>query len=347
MSQPDRGGQSAIGIWLFAAGYFACYAPYAALTKLLSDGRLGGAGGRVDGFAVLPLSTMASLVGMVAFISAKRWWRYANKTRILGVLLPSPTRWTFLSGIATAVIIATTTLAYTFEGVSIVFMMLLMRGGVLVIAPLVDAIAKRKVGAPSWVALALSLGALAIAVRPGVDVRMTGLAIVDVIAYLASYFLRLRFMSRLAKSSDDAASTRYFVEEQMVATPAIVFALVLYAVAGAGPIADSLRWGFAGTWSTGAWLPILAIGVLSQGTGVFGALVLLDQRTNVFCVAVNRASSVLAGTLATLTLGFIGLGAPIANRELAGAGLLVAALSALAWPSISPLFAAKAPPAAR
>jgi len=35
--------------------------------------------------------------------------------------------------VCTAGIIGTTTLAYTFEGVSIVFVMLLMRGGVLLI----------------------------------------------------------------------------------------------------------------------------------------------------------------------------------------------------------------------
>jgi hypothetical protein len=329
---PAKGASA--GIWLFAAGYFACYAPYAALTKLLSDGRLLGTSTRIDGFGLLPLSTLASLVAMLAFISAKRWWRYASTAHVFGATLPSPTRWTFLSGIATAAIIATTTLAYTFEGVSIVFMMLLMRGGVLVIAPLVDAIARRKVNAPSWLALALSMAALFVALRPGTDGRMTALAIVDVAAYLGGYFLRLRFMSQLAKSADRAASIRYFVEEQMVATPAIVVALATYALVVPGPIGDSLRWGFTGVWFGGAWLPILLIGLLSQGTGVFGALVLLDQRTNVFCVAVNRASSVLAGTLTTATLGLAGLGAAITGRELVGAGLMVAALLALAWPSI-------------
>lgn len=40
---------------------------------------------------------------------------------------------------------------------------------------------------------------------------------------------------------------------------------------------------------------VIAIGVLSQGTGVFGALVLVDGRESAFCAPVNRASSVLAG----------------------------------------------------
>ncbi len=337
MSEAKRPVLESSLIWLFAAGYFACYAPYAAVTKLLSDGRLSAGGARIDGFGLLPLSTVASLLGMLVFISAKRWWSYAGTVRVLGAALPAPTRWTFLSGVATAAIIATTTLAYTFEGVSIVFMMLLMRGGVLIIAPFVDALGKRKVNLASWVALALSAAALAMAVRPGLDGRMTALAVVDVGAYLTGYFLRLRFMSQLAKSNDASASIRYFVEEQMVATPTVVLFLTGYALVGGGPIADNLRWGFTGVWQSDVWLPIVVVGLLSQGTGVFGALVLLDKRTNVFCVAVNRASSILAGTLATATLGLLGLGAAITGRELIGGGLLVAALLALAWPSIAPL----------
>ncbi len=43
-----------------------------------------------------------------------------------------------LSGLGTAIIIGTTTLAFTFTGVSILFALLLMRGGVLIIAPTVD-----------------------------------------------------------------------------------------------------------------------------------------------------------------------------------------------------------------
>jgi len=59
--------------------------------------------------------------------------------------------------------------------------------------------------------------------------------------------------------------------------------------------------------------------------------VLLDARSNVFCVAVNRASSVLAGTLATLSLWLLALGSPLTLKESVGRGLLVLALAVLAW----------------
>lgn len=57
-----------IGWW--ALGYFVAYAPYSALTKALSDGRLGA---RVTGNAILPLSTLASLLAMVTFLLATGW----------------------------------------------------------------------------------------------------------------------------------------------------------------------------------------------------------------------------------------------------------------------------------
>ncbi|TKD09924.1 hypothetical protein [Polyangium fumosum] len=322
-------------IWLYAFGYFACYWPYSALTKLASQGRIAGMTRAVSGFELLPVTTIASLVGMLVFLSWRGLFRYATHRTVLGRVIPVPTRWTFLSGVATAVIIATTTLAYTFDGVSIVLMMLLMRGGVLVLAPFVDAGSGRRVRMVSWIALGLSLASLAVTLADGARYDMTWVASVDVAAYLASYFVRLRFMSHLAKSEDPRDTYRYFVEEQMVATPVVVFLLVVGAVIGKGAALEELRAGFLSLGGTGALLPAIAIGLLSQGTGVFGALILLDGRENAFCVPVNRASSVLAGVLASATLALLGLGQATPMSEVAGAGLVLSAIVVLAWPTLT------------
>ncbi len=319
-------------IWGFAFGYFACYAPYSALTKQLSSGRWPAVHGPIDGFTLLPLSTFASLLGMLAFLSGMGWWKYAGRRRVFGHSVPCPNRWTFLSGLATAGIIATTTLAYTFEGLSIVFMMLLMRGGVLVLAPIVDTLSKRAVQVRSWIALGLSMSALLVTVVDAKSFAITLVALIDVAIYLAGYFIRLRFMSKLAKTKDRDLSIRYFVEEQMVATPAIVATLAIAALVGYGPIMLAVRDGFTQIWSSGAVLPVIIVGVLSQGTGVFGGLILLDGRENGFCVPVNRASSVLAGVLATLSLWAFAGGKPAPMTEVIGAGLLLSAILVLAWP---------------
>jgi hypothetical protein len=321
-------------IWAYAFGYFAAYAPYSALTKALSGGSLPGMTHGISGFTLLPVSTVASLVGMFVFLTLQRWWRYAQHREVLGLRVPVPGRWTLLSGLCSAAIIGTTTLAYTLPGASIVFMMLLMRGGVLVLAPLVDALSGRRVRWPSWVALGLSLAALGVATGTGVSATLTLLAALDVGVYLTGYFFRLRAMSHLAKSEDPAVSIRYFVEEQMVATPALVLTLAALALVGGDGIPGEVRAGFTGFLARGHLLEEVLVGLLSQGTGIFGGLILLDARENAFTVPVNRASSVLAGVVATAALsawlGLPGVGA----LELAGAALVIAAMAVLAVPTV-------------
>ncbi|MFO0594033.1 MAG: hypothetical protein U0228_01980 [Myxococcaceae bacterium] len=331
-----------LSIWWWAFGYFAAYAPYSALTKALSDGKLGE---KVPGNTILPVSTFASLIGMVLFLWGTGWWRSATKRKLGSFEVPTPTRWTALSGLCGATILTTTTLAYTISGVSIVFMMLLLRGGMLAMAPIVDAISGRKVQVISWIATGLTLSSLVVGLLGREESYvLPWIAIADVTAYLVAYFVRLRFMSKLAKSDSVEVTRRYFVEEQLVSTPAALTALAVLAVIG-GPFAE-FRAGFTELPFSPQVGWALIIGVLSQGTGIFGALVLLDKSENSFSVPVNRASSLLAGVVATLTLWALGIGKVLPISEAVGAGLVVAAIGVL---SVPPILAkrrkAAAPPA--
>tara|TARA_B100001750_G_scaffold178156_1_gene146463 strand:- start:441 stop:1445 length:1005 start_codon:yes stop_codon:yes gene_type:complete len=320
-------------IWWFAFGYFAAYVPYSAMTKALTGGRMVEAR-PVDGFELLPITVATSLVGMVVFLSAMGWWKHAGHRRIGGVSLPWPGRYTFLSGLCTAAIIGTTTLAYTFEGVSIVFVMLLMRGGVLILAPIVDQLTGRSTRWFSWAALGLSLAALFVAFSERGGFALSVVAGVDIAVYLTGYFIRLQLMSRLAKSGTQDATLRYFVEEQMVASPAMLLALVLIALLAPGAVGDSVRAGFTDLPGP-VILPALLIGLCSQLTGIFGGLILLDRRENTFCVPVNRSSSILAGVVASYVLaGWVGAELP-SGQELIGAGLVIGAILFLTLPPLA------------
>jgi hypothetical protein len=327
---PLLDGRREPSVWWWALGYFACYAPYSALTKALTSGLIDGVP-RVSGTAILPISVVASALGMYVMLTVLGWWRYATHHTVAGRQIPGPTRLTLLSGACTSTIVVTTTLAYTFEGVSIVFAMLLMRGGVLVLAPFVDALAKRHVRWFSWLALALSVASLIVAFSGDGKLAITLVAAVDIVAYLIAYFIKLRIMSHAAKSSDLATNRRYFVEEQMVATPLAVLMLAVVAV-----LLDTadLRAGFLELWQHPALPWIIAVGVLSQGTGVFGALVLLSPHENTYCVPVNRASSVLAGVLATVGLAVLWGEAWPAASEWVGAGVILGAIAALSVPPL-------------
>ena len=320
-------------IWFFAFGYFASYVPYSMLVKAMSKGLLPGMDGLdAAGFSLLPISVAASTIGMIVFISAMGWWKYGTRWSVLGLDLPRPTRWTFLSGVCTSLIIGTTTLAYTFKGVSIVFAMVLMRGGVLILAPVVDAFARRHVRWFSWMGLFLAFGALLVSLQDTASYHITILCAIDIAVYLASYFVRLRFMSRLAKTDRAELSKRFFVEEQMVAAPLLVVALAVLGWIGQGEVLGDIRRGFTDFWSVPLVVYIVLIGIFSQGTGIFGSLIFLDKRENTFCVPVNRSSSVLAGVFASyLLMLFPGQGAP-RTSELIGAGIILLAILFLTIP---------------
>ncbi|MCB9744900.1 MAG: hypothetical protein H6741_31625 [Alphaproteobacteria bacterium] len=336
MSRPgvlERGD----AIWLFAFGYFFFYVPYTGLTKALSKGLYPGAEA-VPGALLLPLSTLSGLLVMLAFLWGTGWWRSATQVQLGGLSLPVPTRWTALSGLCTSAILTTTTLAYTFDGVSIVFVMLLMRGGVLILAPVVDALTGRGTRWYSWLGLALSMGALLVAFAERGGYEITALCALDIAVYLTAYLIRLRFMSRLAKSDDPETTKRYFVEEQLMATPMTLLLLVLGAAVGQGELLSTLRAGFTTHWTSGLAAETLLIGVFSQLVGIFGTLVFLDKRENTFSVPVNRSASILAGVVASALLAWTLGGEGPSLHQLGGAGLVIAAVLSL---SLGPAWEAR------
>jgi uncharacterized membrane protein len=186
----------------------------------------------------------------------------------------------------------------------------------------------------SWVALVLSIASLLAAFSGKGSYKITAIAMADLAVYLLAYFIRLQFMSRLAKSDDENARTRYFVEEQMVATPMLVLTLVIIALVGSGPSAEATARGFTSFFSNGLLPVAIIIGLLSQGTGIFGGLILLDKRENTYCVPVNRASSILAGIVASYANAiFLGMRPPGVS-ELVGAALIILAIVVLSVPPL-------------
>lgn len=326
---PHDASISSARIWLFAAGYFLAYVPYALLTRGLADGRLPGVPHAIDGAALLPATTTVSAIGMLAFLAISGLWRRARSVGVGPLTVPMPGRATWLSGVCTAAIILTTTLAYTVEGAGIVTMMLLMRGGVLVLAPIVDWTFRRAVRPSSWVALVLSFVSVVIAIAPGSgSVALGASGALVVVSYLVAYFGRLGLMSRYAKH-DATTGLSYFVEEQLVATPVALIALGALAL-GVPSLREVMTSGTSAVVASPALPWVVVVGLASQATGIFGALVLVDTREHTFSVPVNRAASVLAGVIASLLAAVLTGGAGPSRGELAGAGLLLAAIAALA-----------------
>jgi protein-tyrosine-phosphatase len=316
-------------IWLLALGYFAFYIPYSALTKALSLGLLPGMKGPVSGFLLLPATAIATTVVLLVFVTVGGGWSCLDRRAILGMAVPVVRARTLVSGIATAVIIATTTLNYTFVGISILFALLLMRGGVLIIAPVVDTFLGRRVHSGSWVALGLSFLALGIAFAEVGGYQMSLVAGLNIAAYLAGYSFRIPNMTEIAKSHDPQLNRRYFHEETLIAAIALSGVPALLALIGRSEIPLQLRAGFT-TFLTGPLVvPALFVGVLYGCLYLFGTGIYLDRRENTYCIPLNRCASLLSGVFAAFGLTLIlGLRSP-SGFQLAGAGIILTALAIL------------------
>jgi protein-tyrosine-phosphatase len=316
-----------LGIWGLGLGYFLFYTPYSGLTKALSNGLLQGIRAPVRGTVLLPVSVIAVVVGILSFITLMDWWKYAGHREFFGVSIPFPRRLTFLSGICMATIMGTTTLVFTFEGVSIVLVLVLLRGGVLVIAPLVDAIVHRRVRWFSWVAMLISLMAVLVVLGDTTSYKLSGPVVAAVAAYLVAYFVKLHLMSRLAKTDDTNATLCYFVEEQMVASPLLLIVLVVMATIGAGDAMIGV--GLTTFLSSKAAVFAILIGLFYAGLCICTTLIFLDRRENTFCVPMHCGSSLLAGLSATYALNFVFNQAAPSQPQLVCAGLIVMALAFL------------------
>jgi hypothetical protein len=294
-------------VWLFALGYFLCYAPYVALVKLSTIGAHA-----AEGAALLPISLAATVASFLVLVTLLGWWHHFEK----------PPRHVVVSGIGTAVIIGTTTLAYTFSGVSVILALLLMRGGVLVLAPLVDLFHGRKVRWFAWAALAISIGAVAVTITGTPDRRLTAGVLINLAGYLTGYVLRLPCMTRCAKVDDPVCTRRYFVQEVVVASMLLLAVPALLALGDVAP----LRRGYADLSSS-----TILIGVCYALLYLFGTLIYLDRRENSFCIPLNRGASLLAGVAVTFLMQPYGFAAPRT------ADLVAAAMIAVALMFLSPL----------
>ncbi|HXM36119.1 MAG TPA: hypothetical protein VN920_13085, partial [Pyrinomonadaceae bacterium] len=227
------------------------------------------------------------------------------------------------------VIIGTTTLAFTFGGLSIVLVLVLLRGGVLVIAPLVDTILSRRVRWFSWAAMLTSLLAVLVVLADAGNEKLSLAAIVDIAAYLTAYFFKLQFMTRLAKSRERSTTLRYFVEEVMIASPLLLLALGVMAFIGAGNVMMGFRLGFTSFLGTKGLGFALLVGLFYAGLNVCTTLIFLDRRENTFCVPMHCGSSMLAGLTATYALTSLFNQKPPNAPQIVSAALIVVALGFL------------------
>jgi len=309
--------------------YLLLYLPNVMITRWVATTPHAGLGRPLTGLETLPVSLIFNMVLTYLFIWLSGWHRDANAVRLAGLRVPLPTRLTLLSGIGTALVLFTVPLSFTIPDVSIPFMQLLMRGDILLIAPLLDLAFGRKVRWWSWVALAMVLFALAITLTDRGGFHLPPLAILTIVLYTFGYFLRLAVMNRISKTGDPASVRRYFVEEKVIALPLSVLVLAAISASGIGGQSGELAWGFVAAWRDPVLWPLFLIGATLAMIGVVAIVILLSPQENAYCVPLERAASLVAGVGGSVLLALFWGGKMPNTAELWGAAILIAAIALL------------------
>ena len=280
----------------------------------------------LDGMEYLVYNTAGGTVIATGVVLILKWYRLDSigKIKFLGFMIPSEIPYIIASGICTAVVIPTTTLLYSFKGISVMVAMVIMRGAVIIIGRVVDeiqihqGILKKKVYAEENFAMVLALFAVSINIiaddSSGESAFTSIPAMVIFGSYILAYSFRIYIMNYYKNTRRDECkkdtNNAFFAIEQITSTITLITvtaAIVVFArsfditgeritpfvnaVVSPNPV-----------WSHWAFIAGIAYGIVAFFS-VF--LFMFKGRTATFAGLVNRLTSLIAGTVSTLLFAAI------------------------------------------
>jgi hypothetical protein len=338
------------------SGYFTLYVFTGILAKVFT----GGHPLRMPEMAYLFNNTLGSSFVALAIVFAFGWTRLKSNRPVRWgpFTIPSEIAYIIPSGICTAIVIPGTTLMYTMGGVSVMVAMVIMRGSIIVVSRLVDAvqirqgILKKRVYAEENWAVVFALCAVATnllllplvqalegrgipashwtGIKPGAPGSGFDLFHVVVLGvYVGAYAIRIYIMNYFKNTRGKGVpldNKGFFAIEQITAcvTMVAIVAFLYFASPAFGWVAKPLT-DFRSAMEHPTALAILSglpYGVLA----FFSVFIFMFKgRTATFAGLVNRLTSLLAGTTATLVMHFaFGAKLPSLQDWLSVAFILVA-----------------------
>ncbi len=338
MSKPDRGSSTAVLLQL-CVGYFVFYVLTGVLVKyyLKSGPDFPG----FSGIAFLVNSTLgANLIVLVVIVSLGWIKLKSNRLVTLGpIKFPAELKYIAPSGVCTGIIIPTTTLMYTLP-ISVMVAMVIMRGSVIVISRIVDAIQikqgilHKKVYWEENAGVVLAILAVATNVfaskKGDFEFLSNTAAMVILGSYVCAYALRIYIMNFYKNTRVPGAphdSKGFFACEQIAATLTLaLMALLAWNATNWFGWTDERVGQFREAAADLDWGAILA-GTPFGIVAFFSVFIFLFKgRTATFAGLVNRLTSLLAGVTATLIFA-VAFGGKYPNeRQWASVALIVIAV---------------------
>jgi hypothetical protein len=272
----------------------------------------------MTGVEFLVYSTVGGPAVALGVVLALRWFRMTSvrPVKVLGKSVPSEFFYIIPSGVCTAVVIPTTTLMYTLP-ISVMVAMVIMRGSVIVISRGVDALQIRqglldkKVYWEENVAVLFAVGAVGVNVAfvgpGGFEFLESVPALIILGSYILAYSIRIYIMNYYKNTRGKGKKLNnkaFFAIEQIAATTTLAVAALLVfrspmLFGATGEVIEQFRGAVLHPLETWQWA--IVAGMAFGGVSFFSVfLFMFKGRTATFAGLVNRLTSLVAGTTATL-----------------------------------------------
>lgn len=305
----------------FCAGYFSFYVLTGVAAKYFL-GRADQGFPGMKGIEFLVFSTIGSTCLCVSVVLSLRWYRLQSNQMLRWGPLHFPSEYLYIvpSGFCTAFLIPATTLMYTLP-ISVMVAMILMRGSVIVSSRLVDVIQqrqgllKKKVHPEENVAVILALSAVFLHLLWAGDGAFafvhSRLAMVTLSLYIVIYGLRIYIMNYYKNTRKEGVkldSKGFFAVEQVVTSLTLLLVGVLLFVSPGwfgwdGPRLQVFQKALRAP--NPYWPGAIAAGMAFGAVAFFSVFIFMfKDRSATFAGLVNRLTSLLAGTAATLIFHF-------------------------------------------
>ncbi len=328
-------------------GYFIFYVITGLTVKyFLGSTSLGLPG--MKGIQYLVYSTTGGMsVGLTVVITL-RWFKLKSNRLITmgGITFPSEFLYIIPSGICTAVVIPTTTLMYTLP-ISVMVAMVIMRGSVIVISRLVDAIQirqgilKKRVYIEENVAVLFAISAVSVKLffsgkKGGFDFLSNPAALTIFLSYISAYAVRIYIMNyyKNTRPKDSKSDNKGFfaVEQISAAVTLFIVAILVFNMPNLLGITGERIELFRGAIAAPRhdWLQAILAGTAFGVVAFFSVFIFMFKgRTATFAGLVNRLTSLVAGTASTLIFAAIWSGKYPKMQDWVALGFILVAVAFL------------------
>lgn len=291
-----------LGIWLFLG-----YVGTGVTPKIFTQG-LGGVE-KVGQIQYSVFSTAGGVTVAMLIVFGLGWLKYFKPS------FRGEVPMTAVSGFGTAVVIVTTTLMYSFKGVSVMVAQVLMRGSVIILMLGVDGImtwlglSKERITKTQMKGVVFALAAIAVVIlaparplKPGQHAATFAEILPTLLSYIfLGYAIRLFVQQFWKHKKGEAAQDNrgFFAAEQMfaVATFAVLTVYVLVSGSSDPRVVDAKS--AMQHWNWPAMVSGVFFGLVAVPS-VF--LMMLKGRTGTFGALLNRVVTLIAGTIATCAI---------------------------------------------